>query len=194
MSPRFFSLRTSTLNGAVSRPKPVGEIGGTRRGPGGDGREHGAGPRSVRAGAIEAVQPTVDLGAVGGGEVGGGGQHRPWVGFVDPVELHAVHGELGVAAELADEGGRIGEAGAAGVGVGDRRRVDDLDRIDLDQLPADDPVPGAVAVAGDDLAAFPPPERDGHAAVDDERPEPGLEQHDRSVGLLNLVAYIAQPG
>ena len=58
-----------------------------------------------------------------------------------------------------------------------RRRVDHLDRVDLDHLPADDPVPGAVAVAGHDLAALPPPEGDGDDAVDDQRPEPGLEQH-----------------
>ena len=147
------SLRTSVLNGSVSRPKPAARSAARVAGLRGDHRQHGAGPRAVRAGAVEPVEAPVDLGPVGGGEVGGRGQHAAGVGLVDPVEPDPVHGQVGIAAQLGAHRVGVGEAGAPGVGLGDPGGVDHVDRVDLDHLAADDPVPGAVAVAGHDLAA-----------------------------------------
>ncbi len=67
---------------------------------------------------------------------------------------------------------RVGIAGAAGVGVGDRPRVDHLDRIDLD-----DAATGSVAMPGDNLAASPTAERARDGTVGDPGPELLLEQH-----------------
>ena len=103
------------------------------------------------------------------------------------MEGDAVDGEVVVAPQLPDQCRGVGKAGAHGVSVGDRRRIDLGDVVDLDHHPADDPVAGAVAVPGDDLASLPAPEREGDGPVGDQGPEPGLEQHARSLRLLNRV-------
>ncbi|MEY2404252.1 MAG: hypothetical protein QOD38_1803, partial [Acidimicrobiaceae bacterium] len=74
------------------------KVRGPGRRLGGDGVEHGSRPGPVGAGPIEAIEATVDVGAIVGAQPVRLGQHGPRVGLVDEVELHPVDGRRRFAA------------------------------------------------------------------------------------------------
>ena len=79
----------------------------------------------------------------------------------------------GIAAQVVNQGCRVGVAAGARILVSDVTDLDDVDGSDLDDAAA-----GAVATPGHGLRPLPPPERARDGARRDAFPEPLLEQHD----------------
>ena len=178
MSPRFLSLRTSSLNGCGLASERRGEVAGAHTRALGDQRQHVGSPRPGRAGAVEPVEATVDVGDVVGRQLRGRRELVARIGPGDGMEPHPIQREVVGAAQVGDELRRRRVAGPPGVRIRDRRRLDHVDLLDLDHAGG-----GSVAMAGDGLAPLPAPERERDGTVGDGLPEPSLEQHGRHLGV-----------
>ena len=135
MRPRFFSFRTSVLNGSRSRPDLVGQVAGPDGGHPFDQPQRVARPRSMAARPVEPVEPSVDLGAVVGGEHRVGRELGAGIGLVDHVEADPVEVEVGRAPEVGDQRAAVVVAAGSRVGVGDVVDGDDVDGVGLDDRP-----------------------------------------------------------
>ena len=189
MRPRFFSLRTSSLNGCVSRPNDAARSAARTPGRCRDHIQDRRGPRTVRARPVEPAQPAIELGDVVGGQPFRARELVARIRTVGGVQPDAVHGKVRIAAQCGDDLVAAPEACPSRVGVGDALRVHDVDGIDFDSARS-----RAVLMAGNDLTSLPAPKRQRDRAVRDAFTEPRLYEHaagcaapDTGVNLATVV-------
>jgi hypothetical protein len=163
------------LKACVLATEARGEIGRAHSRSLGDGLEDGGRPASVRAHAVEASEPEPELGEVVVGEGDVRGEDCARIGAVRGTEPDAIGRKLPRSRQPGQQLDPRREPGSLGIRVGDAVGVHYVHRVDHD-------APGrrSIRVAGDDLRAFPPPERQCDRATGNRIGEPSLDQHCRN--------------
>ena len=179
VSPRFLSLRTSSLNGAVSRPSMAARSGARRSGCSAIRARTGPVHGPVLLARSSRVEPAIDRGDVVGRQLGGVRELGAGVRLVHEVERDPVHGEVVVALAAARAARPVwvrprGDASAARMRDGET-----MSTVSTSMMPRG----RAVAPPRDGLRALPPPERERDRTVPDPRPCVLREEHRASVEI-----------
>ncbi|WP_166659456.1 hypothetical protein [Labedaea rhizosphaerae] len=129
-------------------------------------------PRAPGTRGVEPVQAGGDRRDVVGGQVGRLGEHRARIRVGHGVDPHQVDRRRRIAAQVGPGGVGARVACGAGIGLGQRCRVDPLDRGHADHARR-----RAVDAARAGLALPPPAQQHGDRAVADALLETALDQH-----------------